>query len=98
MAIVTLQIPMITAVGASKPSQISRDFRGVMPAVESVAFVARIIRDGLESAAYPEYRQLIALSDDWLVQQIALVKAVPDDIWIRNGFDPLSDWQPAREE
>ena len=89
---------MITAVGASKPSQISRDFRGVMPAVESVAFVARIIRDGLESAAYPEYRQLIALSDDWLVQQIALVKAVPDDIWIRNGFDPLSDWQPAREE
>jgi hypothetical protein len=89
---------MITAVGPSKPSQISRDFRGVMPAVESVAFVARIIRDGLESAAYPEYRQLIALSDDWLVQQIALVKAVPDDIWIRNGFDPLSDWQPAREE
>ena len=89
---------MITAVGASKPSQISRDFRGVMPAVESVAFVARIVRDGLESAAYPEYRQLIALSDDWLVQQIALVKAVPDDIWIRNGFDPLSDWQPAREE
>ena len=98
MAIVTLQIPMITAVGASKPSQISREFRGVMPAAESVAFVARIIRDGLESAVYPEYRQLIALSDDWLVQQIALVKAVPDDIWIRNGFDPLSDWEPAREE
>jgi len=50
MAIVTLQIPMITAVGASKPSQISREFRGVMPAAESVAFVARIVRDGLESA------------------------------------------------
>jgi hypothetical protein len=89
---------MITAVGPSKPSQISRDFRGVMPAGESVAFVARIIRDGLEIALYPEYKQLIALSDDWLVQQIALVTAVPDDVWIRNGFDPLSEWKPAREE
>lgn len=69
-----------------------------MPAGESVAFVARIIRDGLEIALYPEYKQLIALSDDWLVQQIALVTAVPDDVWIRNGFDPLSEWKPAREE
>ena len=87
---------MIT-VGPLKPPQISRDFQGVMPATESVAFVARIIRDGLESAHYPEYKVLIANSDEWLVQQIALVTAVPDDVWIRNGFSPLSEWEPARD-
>jgi len=97
MAIVTLRIPMVTAVGPLKPPQIRRDFRGMMPPTESVAFVARIIRDGLETAHYPEYKVLIANSDEWLVQQIALVTAVPDEVWIRNGFDPLSDWEPTRE-
>jgi hypothetical protein len=67
-----------------------------MPEVQSVAFVARIIRDGLEIANYPEYRRLIALSDDYLVEQVALVTAVPDDVWIRNGLVPLSAWEPAR--
>jgi hypothetical protein len=68
-----------------------------MPAVEPVAFVARIIRDGLETAHYPEYTRLIALSDDWLVQQIALATAVPDDVWIRNGFVPLGEWETTHE-
>ncbi len=89
---------MITAVGPLQPLQVSRDFQGVMPPAEPVAFVARIIRDGLETANYPEYKHLIANSDEWLVQQIALVTAVPDDVWIRNGFYPLSEWNPAREE
>jgi hypothetical protein len=57
--------------------------------------VARIIRDGLETAHYPEFTRLIALSDDWLVQQIELVKSVPDYVWIRNGFVPLGEWKPA---
>jgi len=96
MSNVTLHIPMIAAVGPLQPPQVSRDFQGVMPAAESVAFVARIIRDGLESAHYPEYKVLIANSDEWLVQQIALVTAVPDDIWIRNGFSPLSEWEAVR--
>ena len=96
MSKVTLRIPMIAAVGPLQPSQISRDFQGMMPAVESVSFIARIIRDGLETAHYPEYRKLIALSDDYLVEQTALAKAVPDDIWIRNGLVPLSEWEPAR--
>ena len=96
MSKVTIRIPMIAAVGPLQPSQISRDFQGMMPAVESVSFVARIIRDGLETANYPEYRKLIALSDDYLVEQTALAKAVPDDIWIRNGLVPLSEWEPAR--
>ncbi len=89
---------MIAAAGPLKPPQISRDFQGVMPPTESVAFVARIIRDGLETAHYPEYKRLIANSDEWLVQQNALVTAVPDDVWIRNGFYPLSEWEPTREE
>ena len=63
-----------------------------MPAVDSVSFLARIIRDGLEATSYPDYKTMIKYSDDWLVQQIALVRAVPDDIWIRNGFYPLGDW------
>lgn len=96
MSNVTIRIPMIAAVGPLQPSQISRDFQGMMPAVESVSFIARIIRDGLETAHYPEYRKLIALSDDYLVEQIALAKAVPDDIWIRNGLVPLGEWEPAR--
>ena len=96
MSKVTLRIPMIAAVGPLQPSQISREFQGMMPAVESVSFIARIIRDGLETAHYPEYRKLIALSDDYLVEQTALAKAVPDDIWIRNGLVPLSEWEPAR--
>lgn len=86
---------MITGAGPLKARQISRDFQGAMPAVEAVAFVARIIRDGLEASHYPDNQRLIALSDDWLVQQIALAAAVPDDVWIRNGFVPLGDWEPA---
>jgi hypothetical protein len=97
MSNVTIRIPMISSVGPLQPSQISRDFQGMMPATESVAYVARIIRDGLETANYPEYRKLIALSDDYLVEQVALAKAVPDDVWIRNGLVPLSKWEPARK-
>jgi hypothetical protein len=88
---------MIAADGPLQPRQISRDFQGMLPANESVAFVARIIREGLEIERYPEYRRLIELSDDWLVQQIALVTAVPDDVWIRCGFYPLGEWTPTRE-
>ena len=88
---------MIALASPLEPRQISRDFQGAMPAVEPVAFVARIIRDGLETAHYPEYTRLIALSDDWLVQQIALAKAVPDDVWIRNGFVPLGEWETTHE-
>jgi hypothetical protein len=87
---------MIAALGPLQPAQISRDFQGMMPASASVSFVARIIRDGLETVRYPEYRKLIALSDDYLVEQVALVTAVPDDIWIRNGLVPLSEWEPDR--
>jgi hypothetical protein len=66
----------------------------MLPQIGSVAFIARIIRDGLEDAHYPEYRVLIANSDEWLVQQIALASAVPDDVWIRAGFVPLGEWTP----
>src|SRR6266480_4447834 len=96
MSKVTLRIPMIAARGPLQPAQISRDFQGMMPASESVSFVARIVRDGLETAHYPEYRDLVALSDDYLVEQVALVTAVPDDVWIRHGLVPLSEWEPAR--
>ena len=88
---------MIALASPLEPRQISRDFQGAMPAVEPVAFVARIIRDGLETAHYPEYTRLIGLSDDWLVQQIALATAVPDDVWIRNGFVPLGEWETTHE-
>ena len=98
MSKVTLRIPMIPAVGPFQPPQISRDFQGVMPAANSVAFVARIIREGLETAHFPEYQRLIELSDDWLVEQVALVTAIPDDVWIRSGFYPLGEWEPARQE
>jgi hypothetical protein len=82
---------MITS-GPLEPQQASREFQGVMPPVGSVPLVAKIIREGLEIAHYPEYRILTANSDEWLVQQIALVTAVPDDVWIRNGFYPLGEW------
>jgi hypothetical protein len=95
MSSVTLRIPMITTSSPLEHRQISRDFQGALPAVEPVAFVASIIRDGLETAHYPEYPRLIALGDDWLVQQIELVKAIPDDVWIRNGFVPLGEWEPT---
>ena len=88
---------MIASAGPLRPQQMSRDFQGAMPAVEPVAFFARIIRDGLETARYPEYQRLIELPDDWLVQQVGLVKAVPDDVWIRNGFVPLGEWETTHE-
>ena len=97
MSSITLRFPLIAAGGPLKTRQISRDFQGVMPVTDAVAFIARIIRDGLENAHYPEYNRLIANSDEWLVQQITLVKAVHDDDWIRNGFIPLGDWSQARE-
>jgi hypothetical protein len=98
MSSITLRFPLIAANGPLKTRQISRDFQGVMPVTDAVAFIARIIRDGLENAHYPEYNRLIANSDEWLVQQITLVKAVHDDDWIRNGFIPLGDWSLAHEE
>lgn len=97
MSNVTLRFPLIPGVGPLKPRQISRDFQGVMPEYDSVALIARIIRDGLENAHYPEFNRLIANSDEWLVQQITLVKAVHDDDWIRNGFIPLGDWTQAQD-
>jgi hypothetical protein len=97
MSSVTLHIPMIAGTSPLEHRQISRDFQGALPTVEPVAFVASIIRDGLEEVHYPEYPRLIALSDDWLVQQIELVRSVPDDVWIRNGFVPLGEWRPTHE-
>jgi len=97
MSNVTLRFPLIPDGGPLRPRQISREFQGVMPEVGSVAFIARIIRDGLENAHYPEFNRLIANSDEWLVQQITLVKAVHDDDWIRNGFIPLGDWTQAHD-
>lgn len=92
MSRITLRIPMITARGPLQPTQVSREFQGSLPSVGAVAFVASIIREGLESAQYPDYRNLNALADEYLVQEAALVTAVPNDVWIRNGFYPLSDW------
>lgn len=93
MSSVTLRIPMIATASPLELRQISRDFQGAMPAVEPIAFVASIIRDGLETAHYPEYKRLNELSDEYLVTQTALVSAVPDHVWIRNGFVPLGDWR-----
>lgn len=93
MSSVTLRIPMIAAMSPVESRQISRDFQGALPAVEAVAFLASIIRDGLETAHYPEYKRLNELSDDYLVSQTALVSAVPDHVWIRNGFVPLGEWR-----
>ena len=93
MTTFTLRIPMIASGGPLEPVQATREFQGVMPAVEAVAFVANIVREGLETGHYPEYRVLLKNSDEWLVQQIALVTSVTDDIWIRNGFYPLGDWK-----
>lgn len=92
MASITLRIPMITASGPLQPTQITREFQGSLPANGAVAFVARIVREGLESAQYPDYHNLNALADEYLVQEAALVTAVPNDVWIRNGFYPLGDW------
>lgn len=92
MASVTLRIPMIGSTGPVQPTHVSREFQGSLPGVGSIAYVARIIREGLESAQYPDYHNLNALSDEYLVQEVALVTAVPNDVWIRNGFYPLSDW------
>jgi len=95
MSSVTLRIPMITSASPVEHRQISREFQGALPAIEPIAFVASIIRDGLQVAHYPENKRLIELSDDYLVTQTALVSAVPDDVWIRNGLVPLGEWQPA---
>jgi hypothetical protein len=92
---VTLVIPMIDGTSPLEPRRISRDFQGSLPAIEPVAFVAGIVRAGLEVVHYPEYTRLNDLSDEYLVSQIALAKAVPDDVWIRNGFVPLGEWQPV---
>jgi hypothetical protein len=92
MGTLTLRIPMIASSGPLQPTQTSRKFQGSLPATGAVAFVARIIREGLEGAQYPDYHNLNALADEYLVQEVALVTAVPNDVWIRNGFYPLSDW------
>lgn len=85
---------MITT-GPVTPSQIVREFQGALPTVGATAFVASIIREGLESIDYPDFRNLTALSDDYLVQQANLARAVPNDAWIRNGLYPLSEWEQA---
>ncbi|MDP9206678.1 MAG: hypothetical protein M3P12_14730 [Gemmatimonadota bacterium] len=98
MSKVTLRIPMIATSGPLAQRQVVREFQGVLPEIDTVAFVARIVRDGLETAHYPEYPRLIDLPDDWLVQQIALVSAVHDDVWIRSGLIPLGEWKLAQND
>ena len=87
---------MITTGPVAPSSQIVREFQGALPTVGAIGFVAHIIREGLESVDYTDHRNLTALSDDYLVQQANLAKAVPNDVWIRNGLYPLSDWETAR--
>ena len=98
MNVFTLRIPMIDAAGPVDPLQATREFQGLMPEHYAVAFIAGIIRDGLEAAHYPDFKTLTAYSDDYLVQQVNLVMAVPDDVWIRNGFYPLGDWKESGEQ
>ena len=86
---------MITTGPVLPSSQIVREFQGALPTVGAIGFIAHIIREGLESVDYPDFRNLTALSDDYLVQQANLARAVPNDVWIRNGFYPLSDWESA---
>jgi hypothetical protein len=76
----------------------SREFQGALPGSGAIAFIAGIVREGLESAEYPDYQGLNALADEYLVQEVALVTAVPNDVWIRNGLYPLSEWEPAPPE
>jgi hypothetical protein len=97
MASITLRIPMIESTGPLQPTRMSREFQGSLPGTASIAFVARIVREGLETAQYPDYHNLNALADEYLVQEIALVTAVPNDVWIRNGFYPLSEWREGTE-
>jgi hypothetical protein len=92
---VIIRIPMITSLGPRQPSQMQREFQGSLPTVGPLAFVAHIIREGLESAQYPDYQGHNALPDEYLVQEKALVKSVPNDVWIRNGLTPLGDWEPV---
>lgn len=92
MGSLRLRIPMIASSGPLQPAQTSREFQGSLPAAGAIALVASIIREGLERARYPDYHNLNALADEYLVQEVALVTAVPDDVWIRNGFYPLGDW------
>jgi len=96
MSTTTLRIPMITATGPVQPTQMAREFQGSLPSVGAVSFVARIIREGLESVKYPDYQGHNALPDEYLVQELALAKAVPNDVWIRNGFYPLGEWQHTK--
>lgn len=96
MSTFTLRIPLIPAPGPLQQIHATREFHGGMPEHDVVGFFARIIRDGLESVAYPEFRKLSANSDEWLVQQVELVMSVPDHVWIRNGFDPLGAWNESR--
>ena len=62
---------MITSMGPLKPKQMSREFQGSLPSVGAVAFVARIIREGLEIVQYPDYQGHNALPDEYLVQELA---------------------------
>lgn len=96
MSSVKIRIPMITTGPLAPSSQIVREFQGSLPTVGAIGFVAHIIREGLESVDYTDHRNLTALSDDYLVQQANLAKAVPNDVWIRNGLYPLSDWESSR--
>ena len=93
----TLRIPMIEAAGPLEQMHATREFQGDMSEHDAVGVIARIIRDGLEAAHYPDSRNLVAYADEWLVQQINLAMAVPDDVWIRNGFYPLGPWTEPPE-
>ena len=67
---------------------------GSMPKQDMVAFIASIVRDGLNATKHPDGEALKQRLNDWLVQQVELVIAVPDDVWDRHGLFPLGDWQP----
>jgi hypothetical protein len=41
---------------------------------------------------------LVRVTPRGLSDPALLGKAVPDDVWIRNGFVPLGEWHPAHRD
>lgn len=95
MSSLTLGVPFVVPFGNSgtEPKK-WREFSTSRSFAEGMSEpLAEVIRDSLNSSDHEPTSSYTTLPTERLVEQDELILAIPDDVWRRHGFYPMSPWK-----
>ena len=95
----TIRVPFATQRG--EPPEYSREFyirTEDDPGAQKAKLIADTVRDALTVTGHPDTARLQLQSDEWLANQVELVRAVPDEVWDRHGLYPTSKWERLKRD